>query len=151
MLSTECGGQPMTPANMMKEIVAAFAKADLQPLFDAVDEMIVWKSASNVEGFFRFSGEYRGRVGVVELTSNVATAYTFDHIVPKEIVSSGDVVWGLFDVEGGYQPQGKGIRKRVKFECAIRWRIENRKIVEHQSFFDTASLLVQQGEVERPS
>jgi hypothetical protein len=29
---------------------------------------------------------------------------------------------------------------------AIRWRLKDGKIIEHQGFFDTASLLIQQGQ-----
>ena len=68
---------------------------------------------------------------------------------PKEIISHGEIVWGLFEVESDYKPANKP-RQRPQYiiiECAIRWRVRDHKIIEHQAFFDTASLLVQQGEL----
>ena len=139
----------MSSVALMKRVAAAFEKSDLQPLFDAIHEKIVWKSASAVDGFFRFGGTYLGSVGVKEVTARLATKYSFHRFTPKEIVSSGDVVWGLFHVEGTYHPRGSKPVK-VEFEVAIRWRVKDQKVVEHQAFFDTASLLAQQGELKQP-
>jgi ketosteroid isomerase-like protein len=133
-------------AAMMRKVAEAFAQADLRPLFDAIAENIVWKSASNVEGAFIFGGTYRNRLGVLEVTSEISAAHVFRRFSPKEIVSSGDVVWGLFQVAGDYLPSGRSrARKPFEFECAIRWRMQGKKVVEHQAFFDTYYLLRQQG------
>jgi ketosteroid isomerase-like protein len=136
----------------MRKVAAAFERADLQPLFDAIDEKIVWKAATTCPGLFRFSGEYQGAVGVTDVISNISKAYSFRRYEPKEFVSNDDVVWGLFEIEADYHPPGDPPppSRLVKFECAVRWRVRNDKIVEHQSFFDTASLLLQQGELPRP-
>jgi ketosteroid isomerase-like protein len=147
------GARMMTPEALMKRVAAAFEKSDLQPLFDAIHEKVIWKSASTVEGFFRFGGAYSGQIGVKELTSRLATTYSFQRFAAKEIVSSGDIVWGLFHVEGNYHPRGRNppSPKKVRFEVAIRWRVQDQKVVEHQTFLDTASLLVQQGEIRQPT
>jgi|tagenome__1003787_1003787.scaffolds.fasta_scaffold20960105_6 ketosteroid isomerase-like protein len=130
---------------MMRKVAEAFAQADLRPLFDAIGENIVWKSASNVEGASTFGGTYQNRLGVLEVTSQVAAAYVFRRFTPKEIVSSADIIWGLFNVQGDYLPSGQsGVRRPFEFECAIRWRMQGNKIVEHQAFFDTNYLLHQQ-------
>ena len=43
-------------------------------------------------------------------------------------------------------PVGKSDQnKAIELEVVIRWRLRDGKIIEHQSFFDTASLLIQQG------
>jgi hypothetical protein len=47
----------MDAAELIRRIVAAFAKSDLKPLFEAVHEDIVWKIASQLEGSFCFGGE----------------------------------------------------------------------------------------------
>jgi len=42
-----------------------------------------------------------------------------------------------------YEPKGKAAESRtLAFEMAIRWRLKDGKIIEHQGFFDTASLLI---------
>jgi ketosteroid isomerase-like protein len=130
---------------LMRKIAEAFAQADLQPLFDVIAEGVVWKSASNVEGAFIFGGTYQNRFGVLEVTSQISAAYVFRRFSPKEIVSSGDILWGLFEVEGDYLPSGRSrMRKPFEFECAIRWRMQGKKVIEHQAFFDTHYLLRQQ-------
>ena len=137
------------PEALMRRVTAAFEKGDLQPLFDSIDEKVVWKAASQHTDLFRFGGTHTDRAGIKDVTSRIATAYTFQRFSPKEFVSDGDLVWGLFDMEAEYRPLGKEsvIPKKIKLEFALRWRVKNGKILEHQAFFDTASLLAQQGEL----
>lgn len=136
----------MDGTELMRNVVAAFEKSDLQPLIDAVHEDIVWKTASTQEGLFRFGGEYTNRAGLLVILSHISKEYTFHRFHPKEIISSGDVVWGHFDVGVFYDPKGAVTpRKYICLEMAIRWRLKDGKIIEHQAFFDTASLLAQQG------
>ena len=42
------------------------------------------------------------------------------------------------------------IRTARRSEFAVRWRLKDGKIIEHQAFWDTASLLIQQGALKRP-
>jgi len=138
----------MTPEELlMRTVVEAWGNADMRPALDALDENVVWKSASSCEGgVFRFGGTYRGRANVVALLSTLSTRYFFRQYVAKEIISKGEVVWGLFEMQGSYLPVGghESDRKLIDLETAFRWRIRNSKILEAQSFFDTAALLVQQ-------
>ena len=137
----------MSGAELMRTVVAAFATSDLQPLFNAIHPDIVWKSASTEEGLFRFGGEYKDRRGLLAILSILSKNYTFYRFDPKEVVALDDVVWGHFDVGLFFDPKGEGEKKRhIVLEMAIRWRLKDGKIVEHQAFFDTASLLSQQGE-----
>ncbi len=136
----------MDGAELMRKVVAAFEKSDLQPLYDAIHEDIVWKTASQQDGLFRFGGEYTNRAGLLEILATLSNAYTFYCFQPKEIISSGETVWGHFDVGLYYEPKDADQPKRhITLEMAIRWRLKDGKIIEHQGFFDTASLLVQQG------
>src|ERR1043166_1759119 len=135
----------MDGAALMRNIVAGFEKSDVQPLLDAIHEDIVWKSANRNSDSFRFQGDYRGRAGVLDVLAKIAMDYTFHNIKPKEILSIRDVVWGIFDVGLLFEPKGKGLKKSMQLEIAIRWRLKDDKIIEHQAFFDTASLLLQQG------
>ena len=133
----------------MRTIVAAFTKSDLQPLLDALHEDVVWKSASKQEGLFSFHGEYRSRSGVVEVLSNISKDYTFHHMKPVEVVAAGDVVWGLFDVGVCYDAKGRTAESAIlQMDMAIRWRIKDGKILEHQAFFDTAYVQTQQRRIQ---
>ncbi|MDR3485285.1 MAG: nuclear transport factor 2 family protein [Bradyrhizobium sp.] len=141
---------PTEPEELMRVVSAAFAEGDLRPLFSAVHRDIVWKAASPHVNLFRFGGVHERRTGVMNVTGEISSEYIFRRLDPKEIVAKGDVVWGLFDAEIKYQPVGnKHTYDDIQLEFAIRWRIKDGKIIEHQAFFDTAALLAQRGEFPR--
>jgi hypothetical protein len=80
------------------------------------------------------------------LLATLSKAYTFYRFDPKDIIASGQTVWGIFDAGLFFDPKGAGEpKKHITLEMVIRWRLKDNKIIEHQAFFDTASLLVQQG------
>jgi ketosteroid isomerase-like protein len=140
----------MDGAKLMRSVTAAFGKSDLQPLLSALHDDIVWKTASKQEEVFRFGGEYKGRAGVVDVLSKISMDYTFRRLAPREILASGDIVWGLFDATLSFDPKGKSVPSNsVELEMAIRWRLKDGKIIEHQAFFDTAALLIQQGRLSK--
>ena len=51
---------------------------------------------------------------------------------------------GQFEVEAFHQRS----RKTVKTAMSIRWTVRRGKIMTHEGFFDTASVLLQQGDVK---
>ena len=141
----------MDGPGLMNKVVAGFEKSDIGPLVGALHDEIVWKSANRHDSLFRFNGEYRTRARVIERLTDLFQNYTFHRFEPKEIIAVGDVVWGYFDVVLSFDPKGSGIvSKYVDLEIAIRWRLKEGKIIEHQSFFDTASLLIKQTQLTRP-
>ena len=139
----------MTPEeHLMKSVVEAWGRADMQPLKDALDDQIVWKSAATRwDDRIRSGGVHNGRAEVIALFSKVQTAY-FNHGAKlKEISSNGETVWGLFEVTGAYAPVAEGRQRASRTmtgEIALRWRIRNGKIIEAQTFFDTAGLIAEQ-------
>src|SRR4051794_23662556 len=115
----------MTSEDLIASVVRAFAQSDVGPLLAAIDDGIVWHSATELTAApFRFGGTHRGRAGVLELVSRLAATLTFTRFAPREIVTSGDVVWGLFDTAfvaaGTHQP--------VEYLTAIRFRLKNGRI-----------------------
>ena len=139
---------PTNPEELMRTVAAAFAVGDLRPLLAAVHKDIVWKTASPHDHLFRFGGVHERRTGVMEVTGEIASEYVFRRLEPREIVTSGDVVWGLFDAEVKYQPVGdKRVYPFLQLDMAIRWQLKDGKIIEHQAFFDTAALLLQRGDL----
>jgi hypothetical protein len=53
-------------------------------------------------------------------------------------------VLGQFEVEAFHQRSGK----TVKTAMSIRWTVRRGMIMTHEGFFDTASVLLQQGDVK---
>jgi len=139
----------MTPAEILvKTVLEAWGESDLGPAREALHDDVVWKSASTLQGgAYRFGGIYNGKAEVIELLSLISMRYYFRRYDPKEIISKGEIVWGLFDVTGTYMANSVAERKPFAFEAAFRFRIRDGKILEVQSFFDTMALLAQQGEI----
>lgn|SRR5690348_1279333 len=133
---------------LMKTVIEAWGKADLSPARAALHDDVVWKSASTRQNEkFLFGGEYRGRAAVIALLSKISTAYYFQSYTAKEIISRGEIVWGLFDAIGTYAPNHDKTGRPIHFETVFRWRVRDGMIIEAQTFFDTALLLSQQGDL----
>ena len=130
----------MFPEQLLKSVMHAVENANFEPLYSAISDNVVWKSAATMKGMFPFGGQYRGREGVEALISEIEVDYTLRSLTPREIVSRGDVVWGLFWVDLFYKPT----LAQVCFDFAIRWRLKDGKVVEHQGFIDTAGMLVRE-------
>ena len=130
----------MAPEELVKTVVQALEQADFEPLLNAISDDVVWKSAATMKGFFRTGGQYTGRQGVEQWKSEVETDYIIRSITPKEIVTKGDVMWGLFWVDLLYKPT----LAQVCFDGAVRWRLKDGKLVERQAFIDTAAVLIQE-------
>ncbi|MGH6670444.1 MAG: nuclear transport factor 2 family protein [Xanthobacteraceae bacterium] len=123
---------------LMHHITKAFEQSDLRPLLEALDENIIWNSATNVKSDdLRFGGSHVGIEQVKEVLATIAADYQFRRFHPIEIVENDNIVWGVFDTT----IQHTTTKKVVNFLCALRWRVRNGKLVEHHAFFDTALVL----------
>jgi ketosteroid isomerase-like protein len=127
---------------LMLAVIDAFKTGDLQPLFDALSPDIVWEATAPRE-FFRFGGTFHGLAGMKEYTALLFSRYSFVRIDPKAVTAEGDQVWGLFEMELLHRPSGK----YVNTDISIRWTVKDGKITERQGIFDTASVLLQQGDI----
>ena len=127
---------------LMLSVLSAFRRGILEPLFEAVSPDVVWTATAPPE-FFRFGGVYKGVPGIKEYIALLLSRYHFMRFEPKLVTAHQDEVWGLFDVEALYQPTGRNVR----FDLFIRWTMKNGKITAHQCLFDTAGVLVQQGDL----
>jgi ketosteroid isomerase-like protein len=134
--------QELANKTLMLSVTAAFADGNLEPLFAAVSPEVVSK-ATAPRAFFRFGGTHRGLAGMKEYTALLFSRYHFTRFVPRILTAKDDQVWGLFEAEALHQPSGK----YVQTEISIRWTVKDGKITEHQDFFDTAGVLMQQGDL----
>ena len=127
---------------LMLAVLDAFGTGILEPLFEAVSPDVVWTATAPPE-FFRFGGVYKGVPGIKEYIALLFSRYHFVHFDPKLVTAHHAEVWGLFDVAAIYQPTGRPVR----FDLFIRWTMKDGKIIAHQCLFDTAGVLVQQGDL----
>jgi ketosteroid isomerase-like protein len=135
---------PIESANraLMLSVMAAFRDGQLDPLFDILDDNVIWISTAPPE-FFRFGGTRRGRAGVKEYTALLFVGYHYTRFEPRGVAAKGDQVWGVFEVEALHRASGRYVRT----DASIAWTIRGGKLVAHQGFFDTAGVLMQQGEL----
>ena len=139
----------MDGAELMRKVVAGFAKSDLQPLLDAIHEEIVWKTAQGRKA----SSASTGNISIAPacwMSFRISMDYTFHHLKPKRF-QRRRCRTGTFDVSLLFDPKGKtGLQKPIKLEIAILWRLKDGKIIEHQGFWDTASMLDAAGLIKAP-
>jgi ketosteroid isomerase-like protein len=134
--------QELSNKNLMLSVIRDFGEGKVEPLFAAASPNVIWKSNAP-DAFFRFGGT---RVGLAEMKAHIALVFAQYHFVrfePKVILTQGEMVLGQFEVEAFHQRS----RKTVKTDISLRWTVRNGEIVEHHGFFDTASVLMQQGDV----
>ncbi len=135
--------QELSNRNLMLTVLAAFQDGDMGPLFAALSPEVVWKATAPKE-FFRFGGTYHGTTGMHEYTALLSSRYHFTRLTPEIVTAKGDQVWGMFEAEALHQPSGRYVR----FDLLIRWTVKDGKIIAHQCFFDTAGVLMQQGDLQ---
>ena len=135
--------EELSNKTLMLSVIRAFREGDTAPLFAALSLQIVWKSNAPRE-FFRSGGESSGLVEMKARIAGIFAQYHFVRFDPTAIVTQGDTVIGQFEVEAFHQRSGK----TVKTDMSIRWTVRHGKIMQHQSFFDTAAVLLQQGDVK---
>lgn len=128
---------------LMLAVIAALKEGDLEPLFAALSPDVVWKATAPRE-FFRFGGIHHGVAGVREYSALLFSRYHATRLEPKAVTAQGDRVWGLYEAEALHQPSGR----YVQFDIFFGWTVKDGHIVEHQCLFDTASVLMQQGELK---
>ena len=134
--------QELSNRNLMLSVIGALKEGDVAPLFAAASPDIVWKSNAPRE-FFRFGGP---GVGLAELKAHIALIFSQYHFVrfdPMIIVTQDEIVCGQFEIEAYHQRSSRTVKSGI----AIRWRVRDGRIVEHEGFSDTASVLMQQGDL----
>jgi ketosteroid isomerase-like protein len=127
---------------LMLSVYEALKDGDLGPLFASLSPQVVWKSTAPPQ-FFRFGGLHRGVSGVKEYSALLFSRYHIARFMPRAVIAQGERVWGLFEAEALHQPSGRTVR----FDVFIGWTVKDGRIVEHQCLFDTAGVLIQQGEL----
>jgi ketosteroid isomerase-like protein len=135
--------QEKTNKALMLSVLDAFRRGILEPLFESVSPEVVWTATAPPQ-FFRFGGIYKGVPGIKEYIALLLSRYHFTRFEPKLVTAQKDEVWGLFDVEALYQPTSR----HVRFDLFIRWTVKEGKIIAHQCLFDTAGVLIQQGDLK---
>jgi ketosteroid isomerase-like protein len=124
----------------LTRIMRAYLQGDLEPLFAAASDAVVWDSNVS-KANFRFGGRFQGRVGLKEALSLIASEFAIIRYDVRELTGDADVVWAVSDVTITEHKTGK----RADIRLANRWQFEGDKIVSCTEFFDSASVLTALG------
>jgi len=116
--------------------MGAYLQGDLQPLMAIISDDFVWDSNAR-RAQFRFGGVFKGRVGLQEALSLIASEFAMLKYDVREIVGEGDTLWALSDVILSEHKTGK----RAAFRLANRWEFRGGKLISLTEFFDTAGVL----------
>ncbi len=107
--------------DLMRTAIEALGRGDAAPYEAALHDDVIWRSARAPAP----DADGQGRETVTALLEKIASATTDFRRQwhARDIVSRGDIVWGLFDAEDGETP-----------ELLVRWRMQDGKIVYAQTF-----------------
>jgi ketosteroid isomerase-like protein len=131
-----------TNKDLMLAVMAGFKSGKLETLFAAIRADVSWKVMAP-RAFFRFGGTYQGVAGVKEYTALLFSDYHLVRLNPRTVTAKGEEVWGMFDAEALHRSSGR----YAQFELSLHWRMKDGQIAEQLCFFDTASVLIQQGDL----
>jgi ketosteroid isomerase-like protein len=134
--------QDINHKDLMLTVVEGFKSGRLEALFDAIGADVVWKVMAPRE-YFRFGGIYNGVAGVKEYTALLFSDYHFARLRPLAVTAKDDEVWGVFDAEALHRSSGRYVQSNI----SLYWRMQGGHIAEQQMFFDTAGMLMQQGDL----
>jgi len=132
-------GRSVANEALMCAVLNALADGRAQPLLDAVHEDVSWTMSVAQKGFFPFGGTYSGKAGVEQVLAGLSKRYRFRRFEPQELVSCEEIVWGLFDVQMEHVEEHQPPPRTFTTEMAIRWRVRDKRILEHHTFVDTLS------------
>jgi ketosteroid isomerase-like protein len=124
----------------LRAIMGAYLQGDLEPLMAIASDDIVWDSNAR-RSQFRFGGVFKGRIGLQEALSIIASEFAMLKYDVREIVGEGDTMWALSDVVLSEHKTGK----RANFRLTNRWQFKDGKLVQLTEFFDTGGVLADLG------
>jgi len=125
---------------LVRRITRGLATNDMRPLIAALDDNVVWMSNS-LPPYFRFGGEHLKRAGVLDLLAKVSAEYAFHRYEIDEISETGNDIWAICEVVAHHRPTDRNVTGRIIFHMVFR----DGKLASYEGFFDTASVLQQQG------
>ena len=127
----------------LNRIIAAYAIGNLEPLLAALEPGVVWTSYGPPD-LLRFAGRHEGRDNCLAGLSAMATDFALHRYEIVELVAEGDVVWMQARVETSRRTGGP----RHTISVANRWQFLDGKVVSITEYYDSASMLMNDGRLK---
>ncbi len=120
------------PTEVIQSMYAAFGHGDLDSVLAKVAPDCRWKASG--EGI-PATGEYSGIAGVQEFFGKLMASEEVLRFEPREFIASGDRVVAL----GFEECRMRKTEKKASTSWAMVFRVREGKVVEFETFFDTAA------------
>ena len=127
----------------LNRIIAAYAIGDLTQLLDALSADVVWTSHGPPDQL-RFAGAHEGRDNCLAGLSIMAADFALHSYEVVEMIAEGDVVWMQARVETSRRTGGP----RHTINVANRWEFRDGKVVSITEYYDSASMLMNDGKLK---
>ncbi len=125
----------MTPKELVQDLYAAFGRGDIPYLLERIAPDCRWVAPGTG---IPNAGVYTGPAGVGEFFQKLAASENVTYFEPKEYFECGNSVVALGSEACTTMPAGK----QAKTDWAMLFRVENGKVTEWQSFYDTSAYMV---------
>ncbi len=116
----------------IQNVYAAFARGDIQPLLDVLDEEVEWYEAEHVT--YWPGGPFVGKQAVLEgVIARIPEDFDGFEIDVGRITNCGDTVL----MEGSCHATARATGRTLDVEVAHVWDFEDGKVVRWQQYTDT--------------
>jgi ketosteroid isomerase-like protein len=127
----------------LNRIITAYAVGNLEPLLAALDADVVWTSHGPPDQL-RFAGSHKGRDDCLAGLSSMATDFALHSYEIVELIAEGDVVWMQARVATSRRTGGP----LHTINVANRWQFRDGKVVSITEYYDSASMLMNDGRLK---
>jgi ketosteroid isomerase-like protein len=120
---------------MIGNLYEAFARGDLQPILDSLDDRVEWGVEASTE-VAPWYGVRRGKDGVVSFFTEFGTAMEVDEFTPLSFAANEDSVFAVVRCRARARSTGKAVDMNLHHY----FRFDGDKVVYYRGTEDTAAI-----------
>lgn len=125
----------MSPKELVENLYAAFTRGDIPFILDHISPDCRWSAPGTG---IPNAGHYTGPAGVAEFFQRLAASENVTRFEVKEYFTNGNSVIAIGSEACTIISNGK----QAETDWAMLFRIENGKVTEWQSFYDTSAYML---------
>lgn len=118
---------------IVKNVYAAFQRADIGYILDQLDDRVEWKEAEVKE--VPYSGVYHGKAAIPAFFQGIGESLEVLAFTPASYMADGEQVAAF----GNWQARVRSTQKTFHSDWAMRWTFRDGKVVAFQGYIDTAA------------
>lgn len=118
---------------LVQSLFAAFGSGDIEFILSHIADGASWVAPGPAA--IPNAGHYTGPAGVADFFHKLGDSETVTRFEPREFLANGDTVVAL----GHEECQSRKTGKTATTNWAMRFRIAGDKVIEWESYYDTAA------------